>query len=242
MKPTYHDALAAYGIGSAHPGGMQLTKHMLLHAGLSCGMRVLDAGCGTGNTSAYLASQYGCIVTAADSHPIMIEKAKKRFHDGQLDISAVQCSLESMPFPDESFDVIVSESVLAFTDQALSLPECHRVLKAGGKLLALEVTAETALHKREKQMIKTVYGMKDVNQEQQWLDLLYASGFSNAEVLYSNTVAGELGSYSFHTSDPPEFDMPHSIAPELEEIMNKHHQVTAMLAEQMGFRLIMAVR
>lgn len=47
---------------------------------------------------------------------------------------------ENIPFPDNTFDAVLSESVTAFTDKGKSLPEYFRVLKSGGYLGLNEIT------------------------------------------------------------------------------------------------------
>ncbi|MBL5792479.1 class I SAM-dependent methyltransferase [Bacillus sporothermodurans] len=77
MAYSYQDTLAYYGVGGAHPGGLSLTKQIFHNENITHTTKILDAGCGTGQTSAYLAEMYKCDVTALDIHPVMIEKAKK---------------------------------------------------------------------------------------------------------------------------------------------------------------------
>ena len=76
---TYHDLLAAFGIGGAHPGGFALTCEVLEREAIGKTSVVLDAGCGTGQTAAYLVKRFGCDVTAVDRHPLMLQKAANRF-------------------------------------------------------------------------------------------------------------------------------------------------------------------
>ncbi|PAV29194.1 hypothetical protein CIL05_12410 [Virgibacillus profundi] len=78
MNNTYLDCLALFGVGGAHPGGLQLTKRILSQEDINEEKRVLDAGCGTGQTSAYIAETYPCHVTSLDYNKIMVDKARKR--------------------------------------------------------------------------------------------------------------------------------------------------------------------
>ncbi|KFL81980.1 hypothetical protein TU69_02085 [Bacillus cereus] len=74
-RNTYIDFLAYYGIGSAHPGGFTLTKQLLAQLPLRQGANVLEIGCGTGKTAAYMAKNFGYKVTAVEKNEIMIQKA-----------------------------------------------------------------------------------------------------------------------------------------------------------------------
>lgn len=72
----YLDMLAYFGVSGAHPGGMALTKAVLAKADIDPELPILDAGCGTGQTAAYLGHLL-FPVTALDSDAVMICKAKK---------------------------------------------------------------------------------------------------------------------------------------------------------------------
>ena len=84
MKFTYHDALAYYGIGGAHPGGLSLTKNILKNERIQPSNKILDAWVWYRTNSFFSSKTYKCHVTALDSHPIMLEKAKLRFKQKQL--------------------------------------------------------------------------------------------------------------------------------------------------------------
>ncbi|WP_256241661.1 class I SAM-dependent methyltransferase [Bacillus sp. V3B] len=79
MEYTYLDCLALLRVGGAHPGGLQLTKHILSREKIDETTKILDVGCGTGQTSAYIAEQYRCYVTSLDCNKIMLDKANQRF-------------------------------------------------------------------------------------------------------------------------------------------------------------------
>src|SRR5690625_2868709 len=91
---NYHDFLALMGVGGAHPGGLSFTKYLLKNVQIDQNSRVLDAGCGTGQTTAYIAGTYGCHVTAIDRHPVMIEKAKQRFASKDIKVDIMQGDIE----------------------------------------------------------------------------------------------------------------------------------------------------
>jgi len=54
---TYLNCLAELGVGGAHPGGFKLTQDILSAEHIGKKTTVLDAGCGTGQTAAYVAQQ-----------------------------------------------------------------------------------------------------------------------------------------------------------------------------------------
>lgn len=97
------------------------------------GQRVLDVACGTGILAREIALRIGSMgrVTGIDSARGMIAVA------GQIapEIEWREGVAESLPFPDESFDVVVSQFGLMFlTDRKQALREMGRVLVPGGRL------------------------------------------------------------------------------------------------------------
>src|SRR6478752_4914134 len=149
MNYTYLDCLAVFGVGGAHPGGLQLTKEILSREKIDETKSILDAGCGTGQTSAYIAEQYQCNVTSLDCNKIMLDKARQRFSSLHLPIDVKQGSTENLPFDEGLFDMVLSESVISFTDVSLTIPEFKRVLKPNGVLLAIEMVLEQPLSEKE---------------------------------------------------------------------------------------------
>lgn len=97
----------------------------------------LDLGCGGGRHSEAMA-RAGFKVTSADLTPEMLYRTQQRLSNAGLEANAVQMSIESLPFEDESFDVVVSTGVLhqakSLTDYDKTLGEVSRVLKPNGLL------------------------------------------------------------------------------------------------------------
>lgn len=96
---------------------------------LPSGSRVLDAGCGTGGMLCHLARFY---TQGVDLSPHAVKLCHKR---GLRLVS--QASVHELPFPDSTFDAVLSLDVLyhAAVDENRALEEMRRVLKPGGLLL-----------------------------------------------------------------------------------------------------------
>ena len=92
--------------------------------------RVLDAGCGTGGTTAWL-GRYGSVI-GIDPHPDALLATSAR------GIPVVRASADALPFRDGSFDLVTSFDVI-YHDRVqspqASLREMRRVTRAGGRLL-----------------------------------------------------------------------------------------------------------
>ncbi|CAM3108014.1 methyltransferase domain-containing protein [Sporolactobacillus spathodeae] len=181
MNQRYIDFLAKLSIDNAHPGGHDLTEKVIAASHLEPGERVLDVGCGTGATACYLAENTSTQVTGLDFHPKMVKQASERAKNAKASFTVLQGSAEKIPFEMESFDWVISESVTAFTQIAQSIPEYYRVLRTGGKLIAIEMTIEHVLPEEDARFICDLYGVSGLYTEQDWLTLLKKAGFSTVE-------------------------------------------------------------
>ncbi|MCG9126468.1 class I SAM-dependent methyltransferase [Candidatus Poribacteria bacterium] len=114
-------------------------EYMLPKMGNLDGKSVLELGTGTGGTATLLAKR-GASVTGIDLLPFRIDEAKIRAKQHNVDESIEFALMDAMhlAFPENTFDFIISKSVLVFTDHSLAAKECYRVLKPGGKAIFME--------------------------------------------------------------------------------------------------------
>jgi len=99
-------------------------------AGIKAGQRVLDVACGTG-VLARKAADWSASVTGLDRNEGMLAMARRM---APL-IAWKTGRAEQLPFPDGSFDAVVSQFGLMFFDDRLqALREMRRVLTPGGRL------------------------------------------------------------------------------------------------------------
>ncbi|SDJ51195.1 class I SAM-dependent methyltransferase [Natronorubrum texcoconense] len=98
------------------------------------GERVLDVACGSG-TAALVAERRYCDVTGLDYVPELIERAKTRARANGQEIDFRVGDAQDLPFPDDSFDVILSVYGVQFApDQERAARELLRVCKPGGRI------------------------------------------------------------------------------------------------------------
>jgi SAM-dependent methyltransferase len=101
---------------------------------IPAGSRVLDVACGTGNTAIPLA-QRGCVVTGVDIAPNLLVQARERAAQEGLTITFDEGDAEQLPYPDASFDAVVTMFGAMFAPRPeLVASELARVLKPGGLL------------------------------------------------------------------------------------------------------------
>lgn len=216
----YLDFLSKFGIGGAHPGGITLTKKIFEPEKINSTTHILDVGCGTGQTAAFLSSQYGAKVTGLDVNPIMIEKAKERMTKHRLPVKIIQASIEQCPLQESSFDFILSESVLLFVDKPKALREVFRLLKIGGKLIANELTLRKQLPTANQEEIKQFYGINTLLTEKDWAELFLQSGFKNLMIRNETNSINQVQSL-------PEIQFSDTIEPELYGVFYQHLMIMA---------------
>jgi SAM-dependent methyltransferase len=132
---------AAYATSPIHAAGADLA--WLVEAlEPSPGDRVLDLGCGAGHAGFAVAAT-GAIVTGVDTSEAMIETARLLAQErGVAGYEAVRADVASLPFPDASFDGVVSRySAHHWPNVAGAMREAARVLRPGGRAVVIDTIA-----------------------------------------------------------------------------------------------------
>jgi SAM-dependent methyltransferase len=123
-------------VDQLHVGGLNSTKTLAELVSLTKDMRVLDAGCGIGGSSRYLAHTYGCGVEGIDLTPQYVEAAARLNKLCGMDdkIAVRQGSVTDLPYADRSFDLVWSQNVtMNVEDKRRMFAEAFRVLAPGGR-------------------------------------------------------------------------------------------------------------
>lgn len=109
---------------------------------LKAGMSVLDVACGTGNL-ALPAARAGAAVTGVDIAPNLIEQAIERAKVEGIDAKFDVGDAEALPYPDESFDVVMTMFGAMFAPRPdVTASELLRVTKEGGLIAMANWTPE----------------------------------------------------------------------------------------------------
>lgn len=106
--------------------------------------RVLEVGCGPGELSARVQAELGATVVALDTSERMVELARERGVDARVG------DAQALPFGDAEFDCAVAAWMLYHVpDVPLALAELSRVLRPGGRLVAVTNSRDHLTELRE---------------------------------------------------------------------------------------------
>jgi len=114
--------------------GSALARALIEIANVSTGQRALDVGCGPGALAVELSQVLGADgIAAIDPSTPFVEACEQRLPDADVRLA----SAEALPFPDDSFDVTLSQLAVNFmSDPPAGVREMRRVTRPGGTVAA----------------------------------------------------------------------------------------------------------
>ncbi len=149
LLPRRRRALPAIHLGFwdgdtyTHAEAQTNMNHVLAkRIALRPGERVLDAGCGLGGSTIWLAQQFGAEVVGVNLVASQLYRARRlAYRHGISDrVSFERRDFTRTGFPEESFDVVWAiESVCHTPDKRSFLAEAKRLLKPGGRLVVADL-------------------------------------------------------------------------------------------------------
>jgi cytosine/adenosine deaminase-related metal-dependent hydrolase/ubiquinone/menaquinone biosynthesis C-methylase UbiE len=105
------------------------------------GRDVCDAGCGSGRWLSYLADKNPSTLTGIDTSAAMIQVARQKSIPG---VELLRCPCDETPFPQNSFDMILSSFVLSYIDDLEGMAaETDRIARNGCDLFLSDMHPET---------------------------------------------------------------------------------------------------
>lgn len=126
-----------------------MRRETLKLAAIRDGESVLDVGCGTGTLTLAAKRRAGegaiCGIDASDE---MIEVARRKAAKRAAEVDFRVALIEEVPYPDGSFDVVLSSLMLHHLPDELKrkgFEEMRRVLKPGGRVLAVDLSGSKGL-------------------------------------------------------------------------------------------------
>lgn len=101
---------------------------------------VLDIGCGPGRATLALASSFDVVVTATDLHQPYLDELASAASARSLAprVSTQIAAMQSLPFADESFDVVWAEACIYIMGFDAALADWQRLVRPGGALVVTE--------------------------------------------------------------------------------------------------------
>jgi SAM-dependent methyltransferase len=124
------------------PGGEDLYRRIAQLTDLVPENEVLDAACGRGVSTLYLARTFGVSGVGIDSDRVLVQEAYSRARDGDMEgrISFETAPLDDLPFKDGTFDVAIGEIGLAASaDPARAVAELARVTRPHGCVVLVQL-------------------------------------------------------------------------------------------------------
>lgn len=163
-------------------------------AAIGAGHRVLEVGCGTGEVALAAKRRAGSTgeVCGIDPSPEMINVARRKAYHAGVEVDYQVGVVESLPFPDGSFDVVLSSLMIHHLPTDLKRPalaEIHRVLKPGGQLLVVDIKRPTNILSRVAVTLLLHGAMREGVQD--LVPIMQAVGFARVET--GDTRFGMLG-------------------------------------------------
>ena len=179
---------------------LELKRRLIVQARIEPGQRVLDLGCGTATLTILLKQTHPAAeVVGLDGDPKILTIAEAKVAKAGVDLTLDQGLAYDMPYPDQSFDRVVSSLVihhLTTENKRRAFKEIYRVLRPGGELHVLDfgrphnlyTSIVSPLIRRLEEAADNVQGLLPA--------MLREAGFDQVEVTQRfTTIFGSLSLY-----------------------------------------------
>lgn len=198
------ERIAALGMASMHPGGLDATLKLADWAKVGPGVRLLDVGCGVGQTSCLLAGQFGARVVGMDRSAGMVARARERQRKEGVGVEFVEGDAYAMPFADAEFQIVFAESVTLFLERSRVLSEIFRVLEPGGVVCDIVMTCREAVPEEFLEQLARLEGVRMYPiPEAEWLQVYRDAGFEIARSEFHPTISDRATLGKFFRDNGP---------------------------------------
>lgn len=149
------------------------------------GDSVLEIGCATGSLTLAAKRQAGPAgsVFGIDIIPGMIDVSRKKAAEAKLDVTFQLGNISDIPFPDESFDVVICSFMIFHMSEEVrnkGIKEIFRVLKPQGKFMVLDLALPPSGVSRN--ILKLLLGFMLKHDLKELQPVMESSGFSQIEL------------------------------------------------------------
>jgi tocopherol O-methyltransferase len=133
-----HHGYWIHGDETKETAQVQLIEHLAQTANITPGGKILDAGCGFGGSSIYLAKRYQAEATGITISPVQVETANQAAQKARVNAKFLLMDAEAMEF-NTLFDAVWSvESIAHYQDKERFFASAAKLLKPGGTLAIID--------------------------------------------------------------------------------------------------------
>ena len=159
--PNMHYGYWENDIKTQRQASLRFNEVMAKTAAITSKDHILDAGCGVGGASIFLAKTFGCRATGITITPRQVHLARRNAE--RVGVSHLvdfhEMDYHHTTFPDQTFSVVWGLESICYADKKEFIKEAFRVLKDSGRLVVGDGFAS-----------KEHYEGKDAKLMQRWLD------------------------------------------------------------------------
>ena len=199
LLPLYDPLTKVLGVEASH-------RELIKQAGINPGQRVLEIGCGTGNLANLVKRlNPACPVVGIDPDPKALARARRKAQRREATIQFDQGFAEELPYPEASFDRVLSAFMLHHVRpdaKLLSLREAFRVLKTGGSLQLVDFDEGQRLFSGLHGFLASIFHSRHgASSRHTVLGLMQHAGFVDSREVADQTVA--LGRITYYEGVRP---------------------------------------